>query len=136
MKFFLNDNIRSHSRMRGVTRCFWHIADGLINHFQNNAIIFSPACRNYGMARHIHSIKTDFKGSYRLGLYRLMDKWAEWASNRARANLFFSPYYGKAHPKATQIFMVHDMIHALPQYRIDEHPLKIRFRSEVKQCLE
>jgi glycosyltransferase involved in cell wall biosynthesis len=135
MKLFLNDNIRSYSLQRGVTRCFWHISDGLIKHYGGAVTIFSPARRNFGAARHLRSLQLDFKGSYRFRLYQITDKLAEWASNRERATVFFSPYYGTSHPKAAEIFIVHDMIHALPEYRND-HPLAARFRRQVRNCLE
>ncbi len=136
MKLFINDNIRSYSRQRGVARCFWQITDGLIRHFQAETAIFSPARRDYGRARHIRSVQMDFRGSHRLRLHRVTDKWAEWVSNRMGAGVFFSPYYGQAHPKAPEIFMVHDLIHALPEYRADETPFAAAFRLEVRRCLE
>ena len=136
MKIFLNDNIRSYTKGRGVTRCFWHIADGLIRHWQEQVTIFSPSDRDYGRARHIRSLQMDFRGSHRLRLHALTDKWAAWASNRERASVFLSPYYGNAHPKAPELFVVHDMIHALPQYRTNEDPMAVRFRMEVRRCLE
>lgn len=135
MKLFLNDNIESYSHQRGVTRCFWHIADGLIGHYGGAVTVFSAAQRDFGPARHIRSRQLNFKGSYRFRLNKLTDKWAEWASNRARADVFFSPYYGTAHPQAAEVFIVHDMIHALPEYR-SEHFLAARFRRQVRRCLE
>jgi glycosyltransferase involved in cell wall biosynthesis len=135
MKLFLNDNIRSYSLQRGVTRYFWHIADGLIGHYGAGVTIFSPAHRDFGAAKHLRSLQLDFKGSYRLRLHKITDKWAEWASNRERADVFFSPYYGTSHPKAAQVFVVHDMIHALPEYR-NEGPHAAQFRRQVQRCLE
>ena len=136
MKLFLNDNIRSYSLQRGVTRSFWHIADGLIGHFGDQVTVFSPAHRDFGRAKHLRSVHLDFRGSHRLRLHRITDKWAEWASNRENASVFFSPYYGNSHPKAREIFVVHDMIHALPEYRVNEPPMAARFRAEVRRCLE
>jgi len=135
MKIFLNDNIESYALQRGVTRCFWHIADGLIGHYGGAVTVFSPAQRDFGTAKHLRSLRLNFKGSYRLRLNKLTDKWAEWASNREQADVFFSPYYGSAHPKAAEFFIVHDMIHALPEYR-SEHYLAARFRRQVRRCLE
>jgi len=136
LKLFINDNIRSYSRQRGVARCFWQITDGLIRNFQAETTIFSPAGRNYGPAKHFRGVQLDFRGSHRLRLHRVTDKWAEWVANRMGASVFFSPYYGNAHPKAPEIFMVHDMIHALPEYRADETPMAASFRLEVRRCLE
>jgi glycosyltransferase involved in cell wall biosynthesis len=137
MKIFLNDNIQSYSYQRGVTRAFWHIADGLIEHYGKDVTIFSAARRDFGPARHIRSLQpTNFKGMHRLRLHRLIDLWAAWASNLGGASVFFSPYYGTSHPKAAQFFVVHDMIHALPEYRNDRHPVAVQFRLDVKSCLE
>ena len=136
MKIFLNDNIRSYSLQRGVTRSFWHIVDGLIGHFSENVVVCSAVHRDFGVAKHLRTLQLDFKGNHRLGLYKITDKWAEWMSNRERAAVFFSPYYGTSHPKAPEIFVVHDMIHALPEYRVDENPMAARFRLEVRLCLE
>lgn len=135
MKIFLNDNIESYALQRGVTRCFWHIADGLIGQYGAAVSVCSPAQRDFGAAKHIRSVQLNFKGSYRLRLNKLTDKWAEWASNREQTDVFLSPYYGNAHPKAAEFFIVHDMIHALPGYR-SEHYLATRFRRQVRRCLE
>src|SRR5664280_2274107 len=136
MRIFLNDNIRSYALQRGITRYFWHITDGLIKHYGDKVAIFSSAQRDFGPATHLRSFRLNFRGSQRLRLYQITDKWAALASNRQRASVFFSPYYGTSHPKAPEIYVVHDMIHALPEYRANEHPLAVRFRLEVRSCLE
>jgi glycosyltransferase involved in cell wall biosynthesis len=128
----LNDNIRSHTAQRGVTRYFEHVTDGLIAYFGPNVAICSPVNRDYGTAQYIRTPR--FPGSGRLGVH---DFSATIIAQLKHPALIFTPYYGRVHTKIAQVFTVHDMIPeivSLPVCRGDPRILKTI--AEKKHCFE
>lgn len=117
----------------GVARYFRHVADGLIAHFGAQATIFSSRASNYGPARHIRALPLNFRGSRRLGIYRINDFLAGWMADRRHPAVFYSPYFGNVRTTAAQVFMVYDMIHELcfPRTRAIQ-----AFIDEKKRCIE
>ena len=141
-RIFINDTIHSHRYQRGVTRCFNHITDGIINKFGNNVVIYSPEVRDYGDAKFICSLpRLNFRGSQRLGITRIMarinDQFAEISAMRECASIMYSPYYGNLKFKGLQVFTVHDLIHELFPHYFDHERHDVRsFIAEKKHCLE
>lgn len=141
-RIFLNDTIHSHGSQRGVTRCFNHIVDGIINQFGENTVIYSPQSRDYGAAKYIRSLpRSIYRGSGRLGLTKVMakinDQVAARAAKREKASVVYSPYYGNLPFKGGQVFTVYDMIHEqFKQYfNHDRHDIR-DFIAEKKRCFE
>ena len=141
-RIFINDTIHLHSSQRGVTRCFNHIADGIINNFGKNIVIYSPQARDYGAAKHIRSLPRSIcRGSGRLGITKIMsrinDQLAEISAKRECASIMYSPYYGNLKFKGIQVFTIHDMIHELFPQHFDQERHDIRsFIAEKKYCFE
>ncbi len=140
---FLNDNILSHVTQRGISRYFRKITDGIIAHFGNNVIIYSPEIRDYGIARHIHCLPNTvcFPGSRWLGinsvLPKLRDMFASTVIAGSQASIIYSPYYGSLRSNVPQVFTVYDMIYELfPQYYPRNYYSNQQFLAEKKYCLE
>jgi glycosyltransferase involved in cell wall biosynthesis len=141
-RIFINDTIHSHSSQRGVTRCFNHITDGIINRFGRDVVIYSPQRRDYGAAKYIRSLpRSIYRGSGRLGITKVMaginDQLAGISAQRERASILYSPYYGNLKFKGTQVFTVYDMIHELfPQHFDQKRHDVSSFIAEKKHCFE
>jgi glycosyltransferase involved in cell wall biosynthesis len=130
---FIYDNIPSLRAPGGAARYFRHVSDGLIAHFGVQTTIFSSQARNYSPARHIHGLPTNFRGSGRLGIFRINYLLANWMAGKRRAAIFYSPYYGNVHTTAAQVFTVYDMIHELIFPRTKKNQA---FIDEKRRCIE
>jgi glycosyltransferase involved in cell wall biosynthesis len=141
-RIFINDTIHSHGSQRGVTRCFNHITDGIIDRFSKDVVIYSPQLRDYGLAKHIHSLpRSIYRGSGRLGITKVMaginDQLAGISAQREHASILYSPYYGNLKFKGIQVFTVYDMIHELFPQHFDHSRHDISsFIAEKKHCFE
>jgi glycosyltransferase involved in cell wall biosynthesis len=141
-RIFINDTIHSHSSQRGVTRCFNHITDGIIDRFGKDVVIYSPQLRDYGAAKYIRSLpRSIHRGSGRLGITKVMaginDQLAGISAQREHASILYSPYYGNLKFKGTQVFTVYDMIHELfPQHFDHSRHDVSSFIAEKKHCFE
>jgi len=121
----LNDNLISSSAQRGIARYMGKIIDGVTDYFEESAIVCSPQRRNYGLARHIPTLR--FPGSWRIGL---QDKFASVAATFIRPSVVYNVYYGHVHTKALQTFTVYDMMHEL--FAPPNHP----FIAQKRACLQ
>jgi glycosyltransferase involved in cell wall biosynthesis len=141
-RIFINDTIHLHSSQRGVTRCFNHITDGIIDRFGKDVVIYSPQLRDYSVAKHIRSLpRSIYRGSGRLGITKVMaginDQLARISAQRERTSVMYSPYYGNLKFKGTQVFTVYDMIHELFPQHFDQNRHDVRsFIAEKKHCFE
>jgi glycosyltransferase involved in cell wall biosynthesis len=141
-RIFINDTIHSHSSQRGVTRCFNHITDGIINSFGADVVIYSPQVRDYGTAKYIRSFpRSIYRGSGRLGITKIMSKvnnqLAALSAKRECASIMYSPYYGNLNFNGVQVFSVYDMIHELFPHHFDQKRHDVRsFIAEKKHCFE
>lgn len=126
-KIFINDNIPNHSRQRGVSRYFWAIVDGAINEFGANTAICSSIIRDYGQSKHIRSFRPRM---------RIHDFIASSSALLFRPSIFFSPYYGNAYTKSTEIFTVYDMIYELFQNHFPHEESVQKFILEKKRCMD
>lgn len=107
---FVNDNVPWGAR--GMARYFSHALDGLIDHFGDQIIVFSPIARDYRPATHLPALH--FKGSEQLGLH---DKLATWAVRRARPQALYSAWFNAIRTSVRQAIVVYDLIYErFPSY--------------------
>jgi glycosyltransferase involved in cell wall biosynthesis len=130
---FIFDNILSFGVPGGVARYFRHISDGLIAHYGAQVSIFSSQSRNYGPARHIHALPTNFKGSGRLGFHRINNFLASRVAMYHKPAVLYHPYYGNVHTAAAQVYTVYDMTHELFFPRTKKNQA---FIDEKSHCIE
>jgi glycosyltransferase involved in cell wall biosynthesis len=131
-RIFLNDNIPSQATMRGVTRYFKHITDGLIAHFGCQITVFSVEQRQYTPATHIRSVR--FKGSEQFCLHDLL---SALVMRRLRPGLVFSPWCSNVFTSAPKIFTIYDFTYELfPQYRFRGRVPLRNLLQERKKCIE
>jgi glycosyltransferase involved in cell wall biosynthesis len=130
---FIYDNLFFRRKLGGVDRYFRHICDALIDQFGEQASFFSSQSRQYGQARHLPAIPTNFRGSRQLGIPQINNLLANWTIKKMHPSVFYSPYYGSVKTEAAQVFTVYDMIHELFLPRTRKHLI---FIDEKKRCLE
>jgi glycosyltransferase involved in cell wall biosynthesis len=132
MRIFLNDNVHSRPQQRGVSRYFRNVAEGVIRHFGNQAVVFSSDERTFGPVKHVRPIS--FHGQYRFAMH---DAQASLASLWHRTTLFYSSYFGSARTRGDQVFTVYDMIYELfPQYFPKEDPWNRWMILQKRKCIE
>jgi glycosyltransferase involved in cell wall biosynthesis len=127
---FVNDN--NPSGARGMARYFRYALDGIISHYGNRVLIFSPSNGNYGSARHIHPLQ--FKGSEQIALHEKLATLTVW---RTHPSAIFSAWFTAIPTDLPQAFVFYDMIlerfpHLQPWYRV---PLR-NLIAERKRSLE
>jgi glycosyltransferase involved in cell wall biosynthesis len=129
-EIFVIDNVPCPG---GVARHFQHVLDGLITHFGARVTVFSQKTHNYGLARHIRSLPTNFKGSGRIRIQRINEFLADKLAEHQHASIFYSPYFGNIHTSAKQVFTIYDMIYEL---RLSRTRINQVFIDEKKRCIE
>jgi len=129
---FLNDNIPSHTTMRGVTRYFRHITDGLIERFGERVLVYTSDQRDFGAARCWRAIR--FKGTRRLGLHDALASLAAW---RVQPALLYCPYFGATRTRAPEIFTIYDTLTEENARAVDPRGWRgWRYVAETRRCLE
>ena len=130
---FIYDNVSSLGAPGGVVRYFNYLREGVITHFGSRVTIFSSQFQNYGAAKHLRALPTNFRGSGLLKIPNINSFLANWISKLQHAAVFYSAYYGNFHTNAAQVYTVYDMIHELyfPKTSITQ-----AFISQKKRCLE
>ena len=107
---FVNDNVPLGAR--GMARYFSHVFHGLIDHFGDQLVVFSPVARDYYPATHLSALH--FKGSEQLGLH---DKQATWAVWRTRPQALYSAWFNAIRTSIPQAIVIYDLIYErFPSY--------------------
>ncbi len=118
--------------MRGVTRYFRKIVDGLIAQFGDQVTIYSSDRRDYGTARHLYAPR--FRGIRRLGIH---DRLASLVAARESVSVLYSAFFGTTQTRADQVFTVHDIL--LEMHLREHKPLMWqtdRYVVETRSCVE
>jgi glycosyltransferase involved in cell wall biosynthesis len=101
---FVNDNVPLGAR--GMARYFSHALRGLIEHFGDQVVVFSPTARDYRPAAYLPALH--FKGSEQLGLH---DKLATWAVWRTRPQALYSAWFNAVRTSLPQAIVMYDLIY-------------------------
>ncbi len=101
---FINDNVPLGAR--GMARYFGHALGGLIDHFRDQIVVFSPIARDFRPAAHLPALH--FKGSEQLGLH---DKLATWAVWRTRPQVLYSAWFNAIRTSIPQAIVMYDLIY-------------------------
>ena len=131
-KIFIDDNLPSRST-GGAARYFRHIRDGFIDYFGEQAYFFSPQTYNYGSAHHIQALPTHFKGSERLGIFRINYFLSDRKARQLHPDIYYSPYFGNSNSTGAQVYTVYDRIYEL----FFQHTEEVNaFIAKKKACIE
>jgi glycosyltransferase involved in cell wall biosynthesis len=122
-RILLHDTVPARKTIGGVARVFQQIAAGIIEHFGDRAVVYSPMAEGWGDATVIKSMPRFFptRSAKWLGFNAVMSRLgghlAAAAARRAEVDVIYSPFYGWLPTGIPQIFMVHDFIYErLPKY--------------------
>jgi glycosyltransferase involved in cell wall biosynthesis len=109
-RIFVNDNVPVGAR--GMARYFGHALHGLIDHFGDQIVVFSPIARDYHPANYLPALH--FKGSEQLGLHDQLATWAVW---RTRSQVLYSAWFNAIRASIPQAIVIYDLIYErFPQY--------------------
>lgn len=146
-RVLINDTIPAHDEQRGVSRCFGHLADGIIAEWGADVTVCSPLARDWGAARvrrgrrraasNRRTLRRSVRIALELGLQTVADQAAARVARQTCPDVIYSPYYAPISHRAPQVFTVYDMIHerfpALFDPRLADNK---RFLADKRRALE
>ncbi len=136
-RILLFDNITAAASSGGVARYFRRLALGLSEQLGENLLVFSPEAGRFHRARQVRSLPTGFRGSGRLKLSWLNERWAARVARRWQADVVLSAYYGDLRARAAEVFPVYDLIHELFLRQLPDPAGRVQaFLAQKRRCLE